>query len=287
MFAWCTCLPATCLVLYGLRPPIPVVACCPLLRLAATVLIHTTLLAVLQLDWQQARRRTAWCDCTKLIAECKARRDVPLTVRLLLVQAEMCLQTDEDDDDDDMAASTVAAHRSAVECESGGKELSGSCRALPLLVEASKLCERAAADVQSAAVTALLARCYLALGRAADGLKAIRRILPLVLEQGSVQQLVDAMHTLALCYLAVEPEVGEDGAESVREAAAVLRVALEAAHSLQWTRHSVQLSYLYARVCNELGWLEEREKATQHFVYYSQHHAQHPVLKHSSAAMMT
>ncbi len=30
-----------------LRPPIPVVACCVLLRLAATVLIHTTLLALL------------------------------------------------------------------------------------------------------------------------------------------------------------------------------------------------------------------------------------------------
>jgi len=244
----------------------------------------------LQLEWQQGRRRTAWCECDNLIAECKARREVALTIRVLLIQAEMCLQAKDGDDEQHTATTTSAAaggHRATVECESGGAELSGSCRALPILMEASKLCDSAAADVQSAAVSALLARCYLALGRAADALKAVRRILPVVLEHGSVQQLVDAMHTLALCYLAAEPDEEDDGAENVREAAAVLQVALDAAHSLQWRQRCVRLSYLYARACHELGWLEKREKAAQWFIYYTQHRALDASLQHASTSMVT
>ena len=244
-------------------------------------------IAWLQLQWQQGRRRVAWSECSNLIAECKARRDVGFTIRLLLIQAEMCLQTEDDDEDTHTLRSTAVGCASAVESESGGRELSGSCRALPVLMEASKLCDRAAADVQAAFVSALLARCYLSLGRAADGLKAIRSVLPTVLEHGSVQQLVDAMHTLALCDLAAEPDETDDGAQSVREAAAVLRVALEAAQSLQWRRRCVQLSYLYARVCHELGWLEERERAAQQFIRYTQHRSLHAELQTSSSAMVT
>ena len=245
-------------------------------------------IACLQLHWQQGRRRSAWSECSDLIAQAKARRDVGLTIRLLLIQAEMCLQSEEDDEHAPAAqtAATSAEYRSAVDCESRGAELSGSCRALPVLMEASALCDCAAADVQSAAVSALLARCYLSLGRAAIGLKAIRRVLPVILEHGSVHQLLDAMHTLALCYLAVESEAGDDGAESVQEAAAVLRAALDAAHSLQWRSRCVQLSYLYARVCHELGWLEERQKAAQHFIHYTQYHSLDAALQPVITAMV-
>ena len=248
-------------------------------------------IASLQVHWLHGRRRIAWMECSDLIAHCKARRHVGLTIRLQLIQAEMCLQTEEEDEEataTPAAASTTAAgYRTVVECEIGGRELSGACRALPVLMEASKLCDSAAADVQAAAVSALLARCYLALGRAADGLKAIRRALPTTLEHGSVQQLVDAMHTLALCYLAVEVEDEEEEADSLREAAAVLRMALDAAHSLQWIRRCVQLSYLYARVCHELGWMEERERAAQHFLHYSQPHTFDPAVQRSSATVGT
>ena len=235
-------------------------------------------IAALHVHWVQGRRRAAWMECASLCAQCVERREVSLTIRLLLIQAELCLQTEEDEaeaeqEQDSAPSSAATAYHSAVECERGAAELSGGCRALPLLMEASKLCDRAAADVQAAAVSALLARCYLALGRAADGLKAIRRVLPAILEHGSTQQLVDAMHTLALCYLAVEPDPTDDGAECLREAAAVLGVALDAAHSLQWRKRCVQLAYLYARVCHELGWLDEREKATQHFAHYSRQQA--------------
>ena len=220
-----------------------------------------------RLVWAQLRHlEAAWADAfdelEHLTRAAEERRDAPLTVRCLLLQASIRMQA-ADPLPQSGAGGTFPPSPGAPSASAAA-----ALAALPFLLKAHTLATRAFAPTLTAALQLHLARVHLALGRPRSAVHRLRAALPQLVEHAPADALVDALYTLAVARMQEGKEGGEEGGEGLREAAEVLELALQAASALQWRAQCLRCSHLLARVYHERGEVELRDAMAHRFLVY-------------------
>ena len=223
-----------------------------------------------RLVWAQLRcMEGAWSEAfeeaERLVQEAEERREVALTVRLLLFQAHCRVQSTDPFPPSPSSDTTAALAPSTT---SPFTATSALLATLPLLLRASSLAAKAGAATLTAAVHCALSRVHLALGNPREGLRRIRQSLLHLIEHAPHEQLIDALHALALCLLHVDDD--DDERAALVEAAQVLELELHAVDALQWSGHSAHAAYLLARVYHELEEAGKRDDMAHRFLLYQQ-----------------
>ena len=242
-----------------------------LFRLSASVngVVGVLQLMEARLVWAQLRcMEGAWSEAfdevERLVQEAEERREVALTVRLLLFQAHCRMQAA----DPFPPSPTSEPTASPAACPTSPFiSVSAPLSALPLLLRASTLSSDASTTTLTAAIHCALSRVHLALGNPREGLQRIRQSLLHLIEHGSHEQLIDALHSLALCLLNVDDA---DAQSALTEAAQALELQLNAVDALQWRVQCVHAAYLLARVYHELGEVDKRDGMAHRFLLYQQ-----------------
>ncbi|XP_072015679.1 anaphase-promoting complex subunit 5-like isoform X2 [Amphiura filiformis] len=149
-----------------------------------------------------------------------------------------------------------------VQCES-----SNHMTAIPHLFECLALCHKHHLTYLAAMATAHVAHIQLILKMPHHGMSLLKKIMPVILANGSVQDKSRVQLLLAKCQLAchTSKQDPEGRKTALLSAVQMLSQAAEGFHTVETEYRVKDVMYLQAHIYQELGYTSERNKCAMHF----------------------
>jgi hypothetical protein len=201
-----------------------------------------------QLKFIDGQAKEAFTDATRMISVCESRKEHVLAARLLLFVARI--------------------HETSGEFTS----------ALPYVLKCLSLCHNLHMDNLECEAKIALAKLHLQLGSPLQGIKSLQEIIPHTLENCEPRVQVELFLALAKCLLKLYGVTKADNADRGSNSSKslehhVLRQIIECLHTArhravraQYSTALEEVYYLLARAYHETHDIENRNKASEHFL---------------------